>query len=307
MIDKADQQPRMLQYLLGELPAGERAEFEAAYLADSDIFHDLVALENELIDRYVLGELSGAEQEKFKRAFLADPVRRQTVEIARSLLAYSATQENVLSRTSPPIEVKGYRSGILRVWGVQVAAAAVLLVMIGGMLWLVLNNRRLEKELATFQREQATVAQDRQAKQALQQQVTSLQTELQQRDRALQQMAQLYDHDTISFSLGPGLFRGSNEMARLVIPRRASYVSLHVFIERDSHPHYSLSLRTVEGGLVWWSDNLQGRPVNDGNKEIIVTLPGRLLRNGDYVVRVNVGDEDPLHALAGYSFHVIRR
>jgi hypothetical protein len=47
--------------------------------------------------------------------------------------------------------------------------------------------------------------------------------------------------------------------------------------------------------------------MNDGNKEIVVKLPSRLLRNGDYVVRVSVGHEDPLHVLAGYSFHVIRR
>jgi anti-sigma-K factor RskA len=307
MLDKADQKRLMVQYLFGELSADERAEFEDSYLKDGDIFQELVACENEMIDRYVLGEISGAEREKFERTFLNDPARRQMVETARSLLAYSAAEENVLSRPSLPVSEKGYRSGIFRVWGIQVAAAAVFLAMIGGILWLASSNRRLENELATLRREQATAAQDRQEKQALQQQVASLQSELQQRDSAIQQMAQLHDHDTVSFSLGPGLVRGSNEMARLVIPARASYVSLQVFIEHDSHPRYTLSLRTAEGGLVWRSDELPGRLVNGGNKEIVVTLPVRLLQNGDYVVRVSAGDEDPLHALAGYSFHVIRR
>ena len=307
MIEKADQKRLMIQYLFGELSAEERAEFEDSYLKDSNVFHELVDLENELVDRYVLGKLSGAEQEKFERAFLADPARRQTVEIARSLLTYSAAEEDVQSRKSPPVGEQRLQSGIFRVWGIQVAAAAVFLVMVGGILWLVLNNRRLEKELAAFQRDQATAAQDRQAKQALQQQVAGLQSDLRQRDGAIQQMAQLHDHDTVSFSLGQGLVRGSNEMATLVIPARASYVTLHVLIEQDSHPLYSLSFRTVEGSLVWRSDNLQGRSVNDGDKELVVTLPSRLFKKGDYVVRVSAGDEDPLHALSGYSFHVIKR
>lgn len=304
MTDKADQQARMLQYLLGALPSSERAELEAEYLTDTDLFHDLVALENELIDRYILGELSRAEQEKFEHAFLSDPARRQTVEIARSLLAYSAAGENVLSRTSPLVGESGHRSGIFRGWGVQVVGAAVFLVMTCGILWLVLNNHRLERELATLRQEHATATQ---ATQALQQQVASLLADLQQRDSAIRQMAQLHDHDTASFSLGPGLIRGGNEAARLVIPARVSYVSLRVVIEDDSHARYSLSLRTVEGGLVWRSDDLRGRPIHDGNKEIVVTLPRSLLQNGDYVVRVSAGADDPLHALAGYSFHVTRR
>jgi hypothetical protein len=304
MIERADQKRLMVQYLFGELSAEERAGFEDSYLKDSDVFQELVALENELVDRYVLGELSSVEQEKFERAFLTDPARRQNVETARSLLTYAAAEENALSRMSPPVSEKGRRSGIFRVWGIQVAAAAVVLVMAGGILWLVLSNRRLEKELAAFQRDQATATRD---KQALQQQVAGLQSDLQQRDHAIQQMAQLHDRDTVSFNLGPGLIRGSNEMPTLVIPARASYVSLHVIIEHDSHPHYSLSVRTVEGDLLWRSDNLRGRSIADANKEIIATLPSRLFQKGDYVVRVSAGDEDPLQALAGYSFHVVRR
>src|SRR5581483_3849889 len=114
MLDKADQKRLMVQYLYGELPSEEAAEFEDSYLKDTAVFHELVALENEMVDRYVLGEIAGDEQEKFERAFLADPSRRQTVEIARSLLTYSAAEENVLSRMSPPVGKTDYRSSIFR-------------------------------------------------------------------------------------------------------------------------------------------------------------------------------------------------
>jgi hypothetical protein len=307
MLDKTNQKRLMVQYLYGELSAEERAQFEDSYLKDTGVFHELVALENEMVDRYVLGGISGAEQEKFERAFLADPARHQAVEIARSLLTYSAAEENVLSHMSTPVGKAGYRSTVFRIGGIQVAAVAVFLVMLGGILWLVSSNHRLAKQLAAFQSEQATADQDRQAKQALQQEVVSLQSELQQRDSAIQEMVQLHARDTVSFNLGPGLIRGSNEMPTLAIPARTSYVSLHVTIEHDLHLHYSLSVRTVEGDLVWRSDNLQGRFIDDANYEVISTLPSRLFHKGDYVVRVSAGNEDPLQALAGYSFHVIRR
>src|SRR5713101_9244359 len=97
MIDKAEQHRLMTRYLFGEVSEEERAEFEDRYLKNSDVFQELIGLENEIIDRYVLGELSQPERERFERSFLTHPERRQTVEIARSLLAHSASAENVSS------------------------------------------------------------------------------------------------------------------------------------------------------------------------------------------------------------------
>lgn len=300
MLDKTDQKRRMVQYLFGELSADERAEFEDSYLKDSEVFQELVALENEMIDRYVLGELPQPERQRFEHSFLSNPARRDMVETARSLLAYSAASENAMQPETPERATVPWH----RTWGFQFAAAAVFLLLMGGTFWLALTNRRLGNELENLRREQVTAVQD---KQALQQQVDSLRAQLEQRDAAIQQMAQLQDHDTVSFNLGPGVSRGNGDLVNLVVPPQVSSVSLHMILEHDSHSHYGVSLRTADGRLIWRKDNVQGQSPSGQNKDMTITLPSRLLQTGDYVVRVSAGNEDPLHTLAGYSFHVSKR
>jgi hypothetical protein len=293
MFDKADQKRRMVQYLCGDLSPDERAEFEDSYLKDSEVFQEVVELENEMIDRYAMGELPEPERERFEHSFLSNPARREMVETARSLLAYSAASENAMQPQTPEHTVMPW----YRAWGIQFAAAAVLLVMMGGMFWVVSANRRLGNELEKLQREQATAAQD---KRMLQGQVDALRAELEQRGTAIQ-------HDIVSFTLGPGVSRGNGELPNLIVPAHVSAVSLHMIVEHDPHSHHSIFLRTADGRLIWRENAVQGRSIGGQNKELTVTLPSRLLQTGDYVVRVSTGNEDPLHTLAGYSFHVVRR
>jgi len=307
MIDKSDQGRLLEQYLFGELSANARAEFEDAYLKDSDIFQELVSLENEMIDRYVLGELPASEKERFDRSLLSNSARREMVETAKALLSYSAAAKSAMQISSPESKREWWRpSREFPIWGAQFGVAAVLLIAITSICWLALTNRRLANELEEFRREKEMVVQE---KQALREKVESLDADLEQRDRSLQQIAELppYDRGAVFLTLGPGLSRGSDEMPSLVIPARASLVSLHMIIGRDPHPHYNVSVTTPDGRLVWNRGNIKGPPTYDRNKEIAVTLPSRLLQEGDYVVRVSADSADPSEDLAGYTFHVIRR
>ena len=290
----------MVQYLFGELSADECAEFEDSYLKDSQVFQELVALENEMIDRYVLGELPQPERQRFEHSLLTNPARRDMVETARSLLAHSAAPEIPMQPETPERATAPW----YRTRGFQFAAAVVFLLLMGGTFWLALTNRRLGNELENLRREHAATAEDRQA---LMQQVASLRAQLEQQDATIQGMAQLHDHDTVSFNLGPGASRGNGDLANLVVPSQVSSVSLHMILEHDRHSHYSVSLRTADGRLIWREDNEQGQSTSGQNKEITVTLPSRLLKPGDYVVRISAGNEDPLHTVAGYSFHVTKR
>lgn len=299
MIDKAGQKRLMVQYLLGELPADERAEFEDVYLKDTDVFQELVALENEMIDEYILGELSEGQREKFERSFLANPSRRETVETARSLLAYSAAAENAVSSIAiEPRRKRLYGRGMA-----QLATAVIFLIMLGGISWLILNNRRMASDLEKLQRERSAAIQD---KKALQQQLDSQRADLQQHDRTIEQISQL-PSGTVPFTLGPGISRGDGEPTTLIIPPRAAYVLLRVFLQDDSHSSYSFSIRTVEGDLVWRQSELEGTVKLGHSREVAAIVPSRLLKTGDYVLRVSAGSEDILHTLAGYSFHVTFR
>lgn len=288
----------MVQYLFGELSAEERAEFEDAYLRDSTIFHELVALENELIDQYILGELSQADQTRFERSFLANPDRCNTVETARSLLNYSAAAANA---ESPKFGSKVMPWHASRV--AQLAAAVVFLVMLGGISWLAVSNRTMANELTKLKQERASVLESRRA---LEQQIEGLKADLLRQDDANRQMVQLMQ-DMVPFTLEPAVSRGNGKSTGLVIPPHVAYVFLRVLLRDDSHSHYSLSIRTADGRPVWKQGNLQGTSNLEHRKELAVTVPSRLLRSGDYVLKIYAGTEDILHTVVGYSFQVTHK
>jgi hypothetical protein len=297
MMDQANQKRLMVQYLYGELSPDERAGLEDLYLQDSGVFQELVALEYEIVDQYILGELSQGERKRFESSFLANPARRDAVDTARSLLAYSAAVESTLSSQS--FELRGKARNSSRVTQI---AAALLLVMVGLTSWLIVSNRRMASSLERLRREQAAAIQN---SKALQQQIDSLRADLQQRETTINADSQL-PNDIAVVSLGPGISRGAGEPVTLVIPDRSVYVLLRV-VMTASCSHCNLSVRTVEGDLIWKTNNIHGISTFDNAQEIAVSLPSRLLRNGDYVLRITAGREDLPHMLVGYSFRVIRR
>jgi anti-sigma-K factor RskA len=306
MMDKADQKRLMLEYLFGELPADKRSTFEDTYLKDSDVFQELVSLENEIVDGYVLNKLSVPERQRFERSLLTNPARREMVQTARSLLSYSASAESeILLSTSGPTRAWWRTIRDFRISRAQFGVAAAFLIIIAGAFSLLLINRKLANELEKVRSEEATAVQQRNA---LQEQVQSLRADLSRRDHDVQQIAELpsYDRGTVSFTLDPGLSRGNSELAKLVIPAHASSVRLRMIVDLDPDSSSNVSVETPDGTVVWSQANIKGRATSDRNQEIAVTLPSRVLKEGDYVARVRMrgnADQD----LAGYAFHVVRR
>jgi anti-sigma factor RsiW len=100
-----DNERRMLDYLLGNLDAGERAELERIYFSDQELFEHLCALEDELIDRSLSGQLSEEDKRLFAAQYLEQPHLRQKVEFARALkdAAMSLEAESTPRRVASPV------------------------------------------------------------------------------------------------------------------------------------------------------------------------------------------------------------
>src|SRR5688500_6089886 len=76
----------MTRYLLGELSEGEQAALEKAYFEDPDVFTELTAAEEGLVDDYARDRLSPDDRARFERVYLADPRRRERVQFAQALI-----------------------------------------------------------------------------------------------------------------------------------------------------------------------------------------------------------------------------
>lgn len=78
-----DQQIR--QYLLGDIPATEEAELEAAFFRDSELLARMELLRDDLADDYAAQRLPAADREKFERRLLASNEGREEFAITSAL------------------------------------------------------------------------------------------------------------------------------------------------------------------------------------------------------------------------------
>jgi len=305
MIDKAEQKRCMTRYLLGDMSEAERAEFEKQYLADEELFEELVATETETIRSYLRGGGSEAERREFESHFLTTPSRRQRVEFEKSLGEY-------VSRYAPAKQLRPRlapaKTTLLSSW--RFAFVATLLLMVMGGSWMMLFNRRLGHELQLLRLEQS---QREQQAQQLRQQVADLNVQLQHErtvtsdQQQLIAQLQLPDLGVGAFTLTPGLPRHVDQQKPLVIPRGLSSVVLQLRLDQDEYPSYLASLETAEGSRVWQQQNLTSLKPHKDKHVIVLKVPSNLLQSRTYILTVSgtvAGGNT--EEVAAYAFRIVK-
>ncbi len=83
-------------YLLGGLAGEDLEAFEKRLLTDDEVFEELLAAEDDLVDEYAGGQLSKNERDEFEKHFLSTPERQHDLDFARTLQQFikqKTTQE----------------------------------------------------------------------------------------------------------------------------------------------------------------------------------------------------------------------
>jgi hypothetical protein len=112
------QERKLIDYLLGAMPEGDRAELEDRLFADEALDEELLATTDDLIQEYLEGRLSEGDRRRFETHFLASPDHRDRLDWMKDLrLAIERAPEPVMA-VSP-----WRRHGMI-----MLAAAAVLVV-----------------------------------------------------------------------------------------------------------------------------------------------------------------------------------
>lgn len=83
-----DDERRVRDYLLGELPQEGVRLFEERLLREDEFVEQVLLLEDDLIEDYAYGHLDPGEQEKFEQHFLTTPRRRRKLMTVRGLKNY---------------------------------------------------------------------------------------------------------------------------------------------------------------------------------------------------------------------------
>jgi hypothetical protein len=295
----------MKRYFLGAASPEERTGLENKYFADAEIFEELLAVENDLIDSYARGRLSNLEKEQFEQHYLNSPQRRVRVEFARSLTQVaqeakqSASFEGVSFwwRLTAPLR----QSRPMLRWAF--VTSAVALVVASGA-WLVRQNHELrsgpQPASQSELRQQLPVNNDESSLQAKKNQAAAA-PEIAKLDAPVL--------PELTLSLNPGISR-SNQAGQqvLALPSSVSSARLQLSLADDDYAGYEAVLETAEGREIQKIVGLKAH-VRDGKRIVTLRLPLRLIKPGDYIVKLNAknrsssGEEE----VEVYSFRTVRK
>lgn len=294
MINEPEQKQLIRRYLLGQLSAPERARFEDSYFAHTNLFEEVVALQDELVRSYLRGECPYAEKALLEERIAASPHWRQKVEFERSLMAHlssipagtitdgapaTSSASRALLRKLSPLPL--FRFAAVAIW--------VIVTLIGGA-WVVTTNVRLRQEVAQLQVQKAELERH---EHELQQQVTALNIK--------PPLAMP------PFVLTSDVVRDTSKQKALVIPPGTSSVPLQLVLDQDDFPSYRAALETVEGARLWQQKDLKSQPGPVAGRIIAIELPSQILPKGTYILKLDgITAIGKRQEIAGYIFSVRR-
>jgi hypothetical protein len=309
---RTNQDPRLTRYLLGELSESEQASLEREFFEDPAVFERLVAEETELVDAYVRHRLPPRLEERFERHYLAHPDRRSRVEFAVAFAKkLDEIDDSSSTRTSDRgqplwVDLRSFWRGRNQTLNVAVAAVMLLLVLAAG--WLAFNVVQLRRDLAETQ-----VARQvgEQREQELQRQLSRERT---RGTELINELERLRNPSPpaptnpagprpaapiVSLLLTVRGARGPDTAPppTLVVAPGTSQVSVQLAMEESDYSQYQLALAPVGGAAIVVRRHVKPQTTASGVR-VVLTVPADRLAAGDYMLTLSgerpVGAPDDL-------------
>jgi len=309
---------RIDRYLLGDLPEAEQLAIEQHYFADAEMFEQVWAAENELVDRYVRGQLLPREAALFEGNYLQSPTHRARVASAGYLM--KAVERR--APQDPAVETDrraaadrsltaGWFAGLGRSLGLKGALAAALIFLAALSSWLAIDRLRLNEELGSVKSELAQrqngqgkieqqLAEEKEREVRLRAEIGHLRQEALNRSSS----SPLRDGSRIvSLVLSPVLLRGNgSRLQEVEITPATNWVRLEVPSEANGFTLFQATVRTPEGKEVW-----RRRSIQPESGSVILEIPARSLPAGDYIVVLSDSSSGDSEGIDRYPFRIIRK
>jgi hypothetical protein len=308
------------RFLLGEMSEDERSGFEENFVADADLFEQIRACEDELIESYIRRTLSRAEREKFERNFLKTERRRKRVEFTRAMLdklnRKTVGAEKAAADSSAWNSILDFFRTPKLVFG---AAFAVLLLAFGFWL-LILKSPKKDFEIAReaaptpFVSATPQIIQSNSNSGSTEENKTPVNNELENPSK--NQNSQNGNSNvgerekpgsipkiTVALALFPGTTRSEGKTGELNLPKDAKGANLQLNLEAEDYKIYRAEIVDAEGSIIFRTAKLNRR----GTK-ISTFVPAEKLRKGDYIIKLyGFNSQNEEESAADYQFRVNRK
>jgi hypothetical protein len=295
-----EQSAKIDSYLLGRMSEAEREKFEDLLLADDGLVYEIAERENQLVDSFVSGSMENSLRNSFRDSLSKLPARREKIANASLLKTY--IQETRKSTADETVSVPWYRRLGFAFQAPAFAAAALGLILVGAVGFLLVQNRNLNRQVASLNSNNQNVSQLREREAELQAELESLRaagsdltTDLEsERERRTALEAELSElRKSISTGkpgtglpitptiatliLRPGGIRGgSSNVRNLRLENDEKRVALKIVLPaEEAEDSFTVKINDVAiaNGI---------KPVNEagGSNSLAVTVPSQSFRNG---------------------------
>ena len=291
------------RFLLGRLNPTEQSPFEERLFADGRLETRVRLAECQLADDFAFERLSAADQKLFEKKFLVSADRKQKLKVSRALSDRFAT----LPAPAPASEGKATFAERLKLLFAlnqparRFAFGIVTLLLLIGSVWLVVKEPRIKESI-----KQRILAKRSPAPSATREAAHSS-------DRSPDPVHQadsspMPSHEVtaspaiISVTLSPASSRESGTVSLIDLPKgELDIIRFQLTVSPNQTGVYRAEVFTVEGQSVFSSNSLKP---SDSRAEIDFDLPARLLKAGDYQIKLTPIDDGSKEGVAGYYFRV---
>lgn len=312
------------QYILGTLTNKERERLEEEYFLDNELFENLLATEDELVENYLMNRLPESERTLFETRYLKTEQGKNQIQSNRSLLQ-AIEQVNVRigkRRRERKFSLLQWMNNVfesLKEFNrpARVVFATLCVAMLIGLGFIVRYYLLLEQmemltnEQATLQQHAENLEQQVHEKEMQTEQLTSqLHSEQQKADSLMQTGAQVKSVATslFAFVLSPGVLRGTDEQKTLQLPSESVPVVFTLDIEAEkTFTFYRAELRDHKQTILW-SKSLLRQQIVDGVPVVKLQLSSGLFTDGNHVFTLAGNPNKNIFVTVGeYFFRVQKR
>jgi hypothetical protein len=288
------------RFLLGGLSASEQPLFEQLLFTDDGLEARVRLAEFDLADDYAFERLSAADQRRFEKRFLLTSNRLQKLKVSRALRDRFSSNTAAGSEAKTTVEGLRYLFGLERpAW--RIAFGVVILLILFGTVWLVIKEPRIARQITNriVPRRSTPANAPREAAHPSNTSMPEHQTT----------PSPMPEHDetaapavAVTIALTPAVSPQTIEMPALnLLKGDHDVVRLQLALKPDQTGPYRVELLTIEGSFVLSADSLKP---NDWRAGIDFDVPVRLLKTGNYQVKLSRVDGGSKGSVASYYFRV---
>src|SRR5215831_1296816 len=290
----------LTRYLLGEMSEAEQTQLEVRYFANAQLFAELCACRNDLIDNYVSGALSGAMRERFEAAIEKSWAMNERIRFAETL--QEALNSRGPNKVAPPaIAGRSPWRSLPRNYRYAVPATALLLLLLlGGALWL--RHRQSERSANSSGVDAQASTPDSIEKGGAVNPSRNNEAAAPTQSSPPPNSAAVV---TIALTSDPVRSAGSHGR-ELLISNDKTIIQLRLVVRPPQQHEYFAVLKTPNEFEISKNNQLPALPNSDGTT-VDLFLPAERMPDGDYIVRLSALTSDDKVVNAGDYYFRVRK